>query len=394
MIALAVMKAFVYVALIGTLASRSFALTTAFPDATVGTYYTYYLGFASHGGYSMTYRLAAGTLPPGLGLGVTFPDSTLEGLPSTGGIYTFTLEERSCFLSTCTFTLQNRTLTVRPLCAALSKSQDVFGLNGGSGSLRIVAPPSCGWASSGSSGVTLFDLPAGIALSHSSYGAGPAAVTYSIQPSPAGRSETIQIGDNPFTLSQRRTSQVFDDVPPKDPNFDAVNLLRQASITAGCGSSPPRFCPDADVTRGQLAVFLVRSIAGENFTYSQIPAFADVPATHPFFKYIQKLAELKVTAGCSATQYCPDRATTRGEAAVLVIRAKLGASFPVIAPQVNFFTDVPASDPFSGYIQLMVDRGIADRAGCGGGNYCPRNSISRGEAALFVMRGLFDRTLP
>ena len=46
----------------------------------------------------------------------------------------------------------------------------------------------------------------------------------------------------------------FSDVPTTDPRFRFVEALARAGITGGCGAGA--FCPDAPVTRGQMAVFL------------------------------------------------------------------------------------------------------------------------------------------
>lgn len=56
--------------------------------------------------------------------------------------------------------------------------------------------------------------------------------------------------------------------------------------------------------------------------------FADVPASHPYFRFIEALAAAGITTGCSATPplYCPDNPLTRGEAAVLFGKA-LGLHF-------------------------------------------------------------------
>jgi hypothetical protein len=55
--------------------------------------------------------------------------------------------------------------------------------------------------------------------------------------------------------------------------------------------------------------------------------FSDVPTSHPFFKFIQALYSSGITAGCSPTEYCPDRALTRGEMAVF-LAAGLGLNYP------------------------------------------------------------------
>jgi hypothetical protein len=52
-----------------------------------------------------------------------------------------------------------------------------------------------------------------------------------------------------------------------------------------------------------------------------VPAFSDVPPTHPYYRYIQLLSESLITGGCGNGQFCPDRAISRGEAAVLLVEA-------------------------------------------------------------------------
>lgn len=43
--------------------------------------------------------------------------------------------------------------------------------------------------------------------------------------------------------------------------------------------------------------------------------FDDVPVSHMFFSYIEALASSGITAGCTATQYCPDSYVTRAQMA-------------------------------------------------------------------------------
>jgi hypothetical protein len=55
--------------------------------------------------------------------------------------------------------------------------------------------------------------------------------------------------------------------------------------------------------------------------------FTDVPTTHPFFRFIEALAASGVTAGCGGGNYCPNAPITRGEMAVF-LSAALGLHFP------------------------------------------------------------------
>jgi len=60
--------------------------------------------------------------------------------------------------------------------------------------------------------------------------------------------------------------------------YYSADLMRLIGITAGCNAGPPpEFCKDQVLTRGEMAVFIVRSLywslSGnpENFTYRTSP---------------------------------------------------------------------------------------------------------------------------
>ena len=55
--------------------------------------------------------------------------------------------------------------------------------------------------------------------------------------------------------------------------------------------------------------------------------FNDVPTGHPFFRYIEALAASGITGGCGNGNYCPDAPLTRGQMAVFLSKA-LGLHFP------------------------------------------------------------------
>ena len=53
-------------------------------------------------------------------------------------------------------------------------------------------------------------------------------------------------------------SHIFSDVPTSSSYHTPVTRLVGAGITAGCGGG--KHCPNATVTRGQMAAFLTRSL--------------------------------------------------------------------------------------------------------------------------------------
>jgi len=55
--------------------------------------------------------------------------------------------------------------------------------------------------------------------------------------------------------------------------------------------------------------------------------FNDVPTTHLFYQYVEALAAAGITAGCGGGNYCPDASVTRGQMAVFLAKA-LGLHWP------------------------------------------------------------------
>jgi hypothetical protein len=184
------------------------------------------------------------------------------------------------------------------------------------------------------------------------------------------------------------TNQMFNDVNSSSPYFDFINVLRLWQITGGCSATA--YCPDDTVTRGQLSVFLIRAMLGDNFSFASAPYFTDVPSSNSFFPYIQKMRELGITAGCSTTTFCPDAPLTRSDAAILIIRGKLkalyGDSFPY--PTTSYFTDVDTTGYAFPFVQKMRELSIT--AGCGPTQYCPDAPVSRAQMAVFIVRAFLN----
>lgn len=62
------------------------------------------------------------------------------------------------------------------------------------------------------------------------------------------------------SVSAAPFSATFNDVPTNHPFYQFVEALKASGITGGCSASPPLYCPDAPVTRGQMAVFLAKAL--------------------------------------------------------------------------------------------------------------------------------------
>jgi hypothetical protein len=115
-------------------------------------------------------------------------------------------------------------------------------------------------------------------------------------------------------------------------------------------------------------------------------SFSDVPITSGFYRFIETLLHHGVTGGCGGTFYCPGNATTREQMAVFVLVAKEGTGYAPPACTTPVFNDVPAISPFCRWIEELARRAVV--SGCGGGNYCPTNAVTREQMAVFVLRTL------
>jgi hypothetical protein len=255
---------------------------------------------------------------------------------------------------------------------------------GGPFSLNISAPSGCEWYAA--------PAPSWLTLNTSTSGNGTAAAQLAASGNfaPSPRTGSVSIGGivSQFVQPAAVSTQIFTDVPATHPYADHIALLHLYGVTSGC--SPAEYCPDAPITRGQMAVFIIRSLMGnDNFQAQITPYFTDVPATHPYFKHIQKMRELGITTGCTATQYCPDDPVTRGQVGVFLIRARLGLpagqTFPY--PAISYFQDVSSSHSYFSYIQKMRQLGIT--SGCTSAAYCSDAPTTRGQMAAFLIRAFF-----
>lgn len=138
-----------------------------------------------------------------------------------------------------------------------------------------------------------------------------------------------------------------------------IETMYRRGYTKGCqdtNDGQRRFCPDRTLSRGEMAVFLIRAkmnsvfptVTSGAFTtttcqpagtqVTQVgdqfglfagcnPYFGDVPNTHPYFAFIQKMRELRITNGTSLSSpgvlgtYSPDASLKRSELMTFLVRA-------------------------------------------------------------------------
>jgi len=264
-----------------------------------------------------------------------------------------------------------------PAPAAQNASAPAAGLQGNYG---VVTAPACAWtALSGLPGALTMFAPS------SGTGSGNVSYALAANPSANARFLSIATGDALHNIDQVGTANasVFADVSANHVFFVPILGLQQKGITLGCGGG--NYCPADIVTRGQMAAFVMRAIAGgDTFAFPATQRFTDVPPTHQFFRHIQMLASLGITLGCEANAFCPDALVTRGQMAAFVMRALAGNRFR--SPEAPIFEDVAGSDPFFRYVQALAQRGITSGVSNNPPRYGPEQPVTREQMAAFLMR--------
>jgi hypothetical protein len=202
-------------------------------------------------------------------------------------------------------------------------------------------------------------------------------------------------GVGPGTWWTLKTS-LFADVPEvgKEWMRPWIEGFYNAGITTGCGTGPLIYCPDRSVTRAEMAVFLERATHYPSLPYTPPAAshfFSDMPVTSKEWMeaWVDQFYRDGITTGCGTGPliYCPERAVTRAEMAVFILRAEHGSGY--IPPTASgYFSDVPVTGKewMEPWIDQFYREGITTGCGTGPLVYCPEREVTRAEMAVFVSR--------
>ncbi len=125
---------------------------------------------------------------------------------------------------------------------------------------------------------------------------------------------------------------IFDDVAA-DAFQPWIEDLYNRGITGGCAGGPPpapiSYCPDAEVKRKQMAVFLLKTLLGSGYVPPAATGiFDDVPADG-FQAFIEDLYNRGITGGCAGgpppapISYCPENPVTRGQMSAFLVKTFL-----------------------------------------------------------------------
>lgn len=126
--------------------------------------------------------------------------------------------------------------------------------------------------------------------------------------------------------STNQVRQQFSDVPRDSEYYQAIQALNERNIIGGY-SSDHTFRPNDWLTRAQMAKILTRAFNLEQASTITYP-FRDIPNSSSFQYNIQTIYNAGITNGTSATTFSPNASVTRGQMASFVVRAQDGVKAP------------------------------------------------------------------
>ena len=206
---------------------------------------------------------------------------------------------------------------------------------------------------------------------------------------------SLTVAATPSTTAQARTHDHTGAYSDSDDiaasaHEDAINALADWHIfdRTDCSTNPLKFCPDSDLPRWKLAVWLVRALDRLNADPdNNLDTFNDVDKKKHWYKpFVERLRVLGVTTGCvrRSTIFCPNDTVTRAEMAVFLVRA-----FNIPSAGDAGFTDIDRGYWAYNQINALADAGIT--RGCNTDPnapliFCPEATTTNAQMAAFIHR--------
>ena len=169
-------------------------------------------------------------------------------------------------------------------------------------------------------------------------------------------------------------------------------------LTVSDPASRPASHWDATVTES------LSSGATKTWTLHIGSSFSDVPTGHWAYEFIETLFHSGITAGCGGSSFCPGATITRWQMAPFLAKGLTGGSIPTtgtvegrgsyncIPGGSSVFSDVLPGDAACAAIHYIASRKIT--SGCTGSLYCPGNTVSRWQMAVFLAKSMAGTGVP
>ena len=152
----------------------------------------------------------------------------------------------------------------------------------------------------------------------------------------------------------------------------AIDALAAMGVFEGTECAEGMFCPDGEMKRWTMGVWLVRVLDDEEPAVVSESSFADVDFEKWWLAHVERLAVLGITKGCRTDplRFCPDRSVTRSQMATFLARA-LGLvevpapieEEPVAFPGAGVSVTAGRANWSSGYFQAELYKLLLEELG-------------------------------
>jgi hypothetical protein len=197
--------------------------------------------------------------------------------------------------------------------------------------------------------------------------------------SAAGGTVRLTLGPRPIYVVNVNCGARFSDVCPDYWAYTFIESMAQRGIVSGYGDGT--FRPDSTATRAQLSKMIVVA-RGWPVVAPVTPSFSDVPASNPFYGYIETARAHGVISGYSDRTFRPNSTVTRGQLSKMIVSAFGWAINTSGGPH---FTDVPASDPFYGFVETAFNHNVVSGYGT---VFRPGNPVTRAQLSKMLYAAL------
>ena len=207
---------------------------------------------------------------------------------------------------------------------------------------------------------------------------------------------------NPINLTMDSDTEIaasfgslvlFTDVPCGHWAVSAIAACHDAGIALGYPDGS--YLPGGIITRGPMAVFISRALAGGDALVPAGPdvaSFTDVPTDSWLYNYVEYVKSSQIVQGYPDGSYQPDVDLDRGQMAVFIARALVDPPgeeglLGYTPPEVPTFPDVNTDFWAYTYIEYIASRHVTQ--GYPDGTYHPELVCTRDQMAVYISRA-FD----
>lgn len=206
-----------------------------------------------------------------------------------------------------------------------------------------------------------------------------------------GEDYDILIGDDEFQVPLSAFARQFDDLPSEHWAYEYVQFLVEKGVVSGI--SDTSFAPSSNVTRAQFITMLARMSGDDLPEYDG--SFTDVPYDEYYTGAVAWAIANNVTVGTSDTTFSPNANITRQDMAVMVIRfaASKGYGFASVNTKATFSDNADINDYAQEAVSTLQQANIIN--GYTDGSFRPLNNATRAEAAkimAFIYYSIYPET--